>query len=98
MAMLSETTGFFASTLVLATFAMKDMRMLRIIAVFSNIAFIIYGALDWLPPVLALHLLLLPLNLFRLKGMNACRTVQSGPKQRRTHPRISWPQLALRGR
>ena len=46
MSMLSEMTGLFASALVLATFTMKDMRMLRIVAVFSNIAFIAYGALD----------------------------------------------------
>ena len=67
MPMTSEAMGFFASALVLLTFTMKDMRMLRIIAIFSNVAFIAYGALDWLPPVLCLHLLLLPLNLLRLK-------------------------------
>ena len=65
--MISEATGFFASSLVLLTFTMKDMRTLRIIAIFSNVAFIAYGALDWLPPVLSLHLLLLPLNMLRLK-------------------------------
>ena len=35
---------------------------LRITAILSNVAFITYGALNWLPPVLALHLLLLPVN------------------------------------
>ncbi len=60
-------TGFLASALVLMTFLMKDMRTLRIIAILSNVAFIAYGALDWLPPVLCLHMLLLPLNVFRLK-------------------------------
>jgi hypothetical protein len=56
---ISEANGFIASTLVLATFTMKDMRMLRIVAIFSNVAFITYAALDWLPPVLILHLMLL---------------------------------------
>jgi hypothetical protein len=45
---------------------MKDMRRLRATAVASNIAFIGYGAINGLLPVLVLHLLLLPLNLRRL--------------------------------
>jgi hypothetical protein len=52
--------------LVLATFAMKDMRRLRAMAVLSNLAFIVYGAINGLLPVLILHLLLFPLNLRRL--------------------------------
>jgi CRP/FNR family transcriptional regulator, cyclic AMP receptor protein len=61
-----DLIGFLASALVLATFAMKDMRRLRATAVLSNIAFIGYGALNGLLPVLLLHLVLLPLNLRRL--------------------------------
>lgn len=67
MLTVSDATGFIASGLVLLTFTMKDMRMLRFVAIFSNFAFIAYGFLDWLPPVLSLHLLLLPLNLYRLR-------------------------------
>jgi hypothetical protein len=52
--------------LVLMTFMAKDMRVLRTVAILSNVAFIIYGALEMLPPVLCLHLVLLPLNVFRL--------------------------------
>jgi len=62
----SDLIGYSASNLVLLTFVTKDMRRLRTIAIFSNIAFIAYGALAWLPPVLCLHLALLPLNLVRL--------------------------------
>lgn len=61
-----DLIGFLASALVLATFAMKDMRRLRATAVLSNIAFIGYGALNGLLPVLLLHLVLLPLNMRRL--------------------------------
>jgi len=68
----SEIPGFVASTLVLLTFAMRDMRLLRITAICSNVAFIIYGSVNWLMPVLVLHLLLLPLNAFRLR--QSCRT------------------------
>jgi hypothetical protein len=63
----AELSGYIASALVLVTFAMKDMRFLRGAAVMSNVAFIIYASLHSLPPVLALHVLLLPINLWRLK-------------------------------
>src|SRR5471030_1678341 len=67
--MMSDLCGYAASALVLLTFLTRNMRVLRIIAILSNIAFIIYGALDWLPPVLILHTLLLPLNIVRLKEL-----------------------------
>jgi CRP/FNR family transcriptional regulator, cyclic AMP receptor protein len=62
----SEISGYVASVLVLLTFIAKDMRLLRTAAIFSNLAFITYGALQWLPPVLLLHVVLLPLNMVRL--------------------------------
>jgi hypothetical protein len=62
--------GYIASGLVLTTFWTNDLRRLRILAILSNIAFITYGALVWLPPVLGLHLLLLPLNTVRLMRMS----------------------------
>ena len=63
---LSELSGYVASTLVLFTFVAKDMRLLRTVAIFSNLAFITYGTIEWLPPVLFLHMVLLPLNAVRL--------------------------------
>jgi hypothetical protein len=68
----SAIIGYIASGLVLATFWTNDLRRLRILAILSNIAFISYGALVWLPPVLSLHLLLLPLNAARLMCMGNC--------------------------
>jgi hypothetical protein len=67
--MISDLCGYSASALVLLTFTTRNMRVLRAIAILSNIAFIIYGALDWLPSVLILHALLLPLNIVRLKEL-----------------------------
>jgi hypothetical protein len=61
-----DIAGFVASALVLATFIMTDMRILRVVAIFSNLAFIVYGAMEWLPPVVCLHTILLPVNLVRL--------------------------------
>ena len=53
---------------MLATFGMKDMINLRIVAICSNIAFIAYGIALSLLPVLILHVMLLPLNGWRLMG------------------------------
>ena len=67
--------GYIASTMVLLTFITKNMRHLRFVAILSNVAFIGYGALAWLPPVLCLHLLLLPLNIVRLMELQRTASV-----------------------
>ena len=74
---LSELSGYAASTLVLLTFVAKDMRLLRTAAIFSNLAFITYGAIEWLPPVLFLHLVLLPLNIVRLTEIIMTRELRT---------------------
>jgi hypothetical protein len=65
---LTDLLGYAAAGLVLATFCMRDMATLRCMAIASNLAFIAYGALADLGPVLVLHLLLLPVNVLRLTG------------------------------
>ncbi len=62
----SGEIGFLASALVLAAFGMKDMVNLRIVAICSNFAFIAYALLLHLLPILVLHVVLLPLNGWRL--------------------------------
>ena len=62
----TEAVGYLASALVLATFCMRDMVSLRWVAITSNLAFIAYGTLADLGPVLALHVVLLPVNVLRL--------------------------------
>jgi CRP/FNR family transcriptional regulator, cyclic AMP receptor protein len=64
-----DALGYLASALVLFTFCMRDMTALRCMAIASNLAFIAYGALADVGPVLLLHLLLLPINVLRLAGM-----------------------------
>lgn len=63
---LVEPLGYLASALVLATFCMRDIVTLRWMAIASNLAFMAYGALADVGPVLALHLMLLPVNMVRL--------------------------------
>jgi len=61
-----EGIGYLAASLVLATFCMKSMDALRLAAIASNMAFIAYGYFGHLTPVLLLHALLLPINIYRL--------------------------------
>ena len=61
-----ELSGYVASLLVFAAFYMKSMVPLRLIAIASNVAFIVYALHGGLMPVLLLHGALLPLNILRL--------------------------------
>ena len=72
----SSDIGFIASALVLAAFGMKDMVHLRVVAICSNIAFIAYALLLHLPPILVLHVMLLPLNGWRLAQALHCASPQ----------------------
>ena len=68
--------GFIASALVLAAFGMKDMVNLRVVAMCSNVAFIAYALVLNLLPILVLHVILLPLNGWRL-----AQALQYSPRQ-----------------
>ena len=65
----AEAVGYLASGLVFVTFCMRTMVPLRIVAISSNIAFIVYGTVDGLYPILVLHLVLLPMNIWRMIEM-----------------------------
>ncbi|MBV8601395.1 MAG: diguanylate cyclase [Candidatus Eremiobacteraeota bacterium] len=58
--------GYIAAALVLATFWMRTPVRLRQAAIASNVAFLIYGIWGGLLPLVILHLVLLPLNVWRL--------------------------------
>lgn len=68
-----EPLGYVASLLVLATFCMRDMVALRVVAIAGNLAFIAYSGLAEIGPVLLLHVLLLPVNVLRLLELRAGR-------------------------
>ena len=61
-----DVIGYVASTLVLTAFGMKSMVPLRVVAMCSNLVFIIYGLGLGLTPVWSLHVALLPMNAWRL--------------------------------
>ena len=68
-----EPVGYLASLLVLATFCMRDMAALRLVAIAGNLAFIAYSGLAQIGPVLMLHVLLLPINVLRLLELRAAQ-------------------------
>ena len=51
----TDTLGYFAASLVLATFCAKTMIPLRSLAIASNVAFIVYAFSAHLWPILLLH-------------------------------------------
>lgn len=67
-----DLAGYVASSLVFVTFYMRAMIPLRLVALCSNVAFIIYGGALHLLPIVILHGALIPVNIFRLFA--ACRS------------------------
>jgi hypothetical protein len=89
----SRTIGYVASALVLAAFGMKDMVNLRIVAICSNVAFITYAVMLNLPPILILHVTLLPLNGWRLAQEVQRRMIQQSS---RTYVSDQRQQISVR--
>src|SRR5262252_9628549 len=65
----ANLVGYAGAVLVFVTFWMKTMVPLRYLGIGSNIFFIAYGYLAGAYPPLLLHILLLPLNIVRLREM-----------------------------
>jgi hypothetical protein len=68
-AMLTDALGYVAAGLVFATFCAQRMALLRALAIASNVAFIGYGFLDGLWPILILHSAMLPINIRRYRQL-----------------------------
>lgn len=68
-----EAVGWLAAALKLATFSMKSMIPLRILVILSSVCFIIYSAVFQIWPLLAIELILLLVNAYRLYEVVALR-------------------------
>jgi hypothetical protein len=77
-----DVCGYVASGLVLTAFYMKDMVPLRVVALASNLAFIVYGLALGLTPIWLLHAFLLPLN-----GCRLIEAARAAPSLGRIPPR-----------
>ena len=83
-----DLIGCLAATLVLATFCVRSMRLLRWLAIASNFGFIAYGHLGGLLPIVVLHLVLLPINIARLVELD--RLSANARFRRAAHHRRTW--------
>jgi hypothetical protein len=63
---MANVLGYAASCAVLASFLMRTMVPLRLVAILSNILFLAFGYLQNIHPVFLLHMTLLPINVWRL--------------------------------
>ena len=70
--------GWIAASLVLSSFYFRNMASLRLAAIASNVLFIIYAILANAWPILVLHCLLFPLNLWRLLELHNLRRALMG--------------------
>jgi hypothetical protein len=86
--------GYAASALVVLTFYMKEMVPLRAAALCSNVCFLAYGISLKLGPVVLLHAMLIPINIWRLTEvlssgkhrqsvLSGCRFLRKDPGSQR---------------
>lgn len=64
-----QIIGLAAAACILATFCMQSPLALRAFAIASNVLFIVYAAGSDLAPILLLHALLLPINVWSLRRL-----------------------------
>ncbi|MCA3242100.1 MAG: cyclic nucleotide-binding protein [Rubrivivax sp.] len=81
----NDLLGWLAALATLGCFASHDMLRLRILALVANAAFVAYGAQTGLLPVLVLHLVLAPVNAWRLWQLLRLSAPSSSPPSR------PWP-------
>jgi hypothetical protein len=65
----SGAGGLLASAFVVAGYTMRTMIPLRIFGILTNLVLIIYASMHHNYPIVALHVILLPLNVYRLREM-----------------------------
>jgi len=88
---MADMLGYAASCAVLATFLMRTMVPLRLIAILSNVLFLAFGYIQNIHPVFFLHLVLLPINVWRLLALQGVVSMQSLPSFS-----VLGPQMASR--
>ena len=86
---LIDVLGFVAALSVLASFCMTTILALRSFALLSNVLFIVYGLLSQVYPVFFLHLVLLPVNIAKLRRLQM--ETRSPPDQRNGIERNKLP-------
>jgi uncharacterized membrane protein YbaN (DUF454 family) len=86
MSNLVDIVGFGAAAATLATFAQTRAVPMRVLAIAANLLFIGYGTLGAVYPVMLLHVMLLPVNLWRL-------AIHVGPARKSLRPEHGFGPL-----
>jgi hypothetical protein len=94
----TDALGYAASALVLLTFSMKTMVPLRVVGILSNVFFISYGYMMHAYPILVLHVILLPLNIFRLQQIFSLLRKIEDAARAQGEPKFDWIQSIARPR
>lgn len=89
-----EFLGYAGGVLVFSTFYLKTMIPLRVVAIASNVVYIAYSAMAGLVPILVLHVLLMPLNIWRLiEVKQLIRKVRASTQSGTNAPELIVPYL-----
>jgi hypothetical protein len=76
---MADMLGYAASCAVLASFLMRAMVPLRLIAILSKVLFLAFGYIQNIHPIFFLHMVLLPINVWRLLVLQRAASMQSLP-------------------
>jgi hypothetical protein len=62
-----EILGYFAMILTSSSFLMTDVKKLRLVNIAGCISWIVYGSILASPPIIITNVLILGINLYKLK-------------------------------
>lgn len=85
---LADAIGFIAAGLMLASYLMKSMMPLRIVALAACVGFVIYGSLKHALPTLVLYAALIPINI--KKVLEIRRLTRAVAEARHDTPVAEW--------
>jgi CRP/FNR family transcriptional regulator, cyclic AMP receptor protein len=80
--------GFIGAGLTLLSYTMKSMLPLRLVALASNIFFVVYGFFEWAIPSLVLYATLIPIN--AKKAWDIRRLVRDIERAKEDSPIAEW--------
>lgn len=84
----AEVLGYLGASLVILAQSRKRMLTLRCLGITANVAFIVYGVVAEVFPQVALHAVLLPLNVYRLQEL--VRHVQTAKYATAMQLSVEW--------
>lgn len=88
--------GYAAAAVNLATFSMRTMIPLRVMGILANLFYVTYGFFGGVYPALVLHVILLPLNIVRLRQMR--QLVRKVAEASRGDLSMDWLKPFMTGR